>query len=80
MFGLGWFANQTLVANKELRQIKAQLEASNLALVEYQAQTTLDAAELEAIKKELDNENNPSCNNAISMCVSRGLERLQQSR
>jgi len=80
IFGLGWYSKGVLVENKELKRLKAQLEASNTALVEYQNRVRFDTEELERIKEELDNEGLPSCDDPISICLSRGFERLHSTR
>ena len=80
VFALGWYSKSVLVENRELKELRAQLQASNTALIQFQNTVDSQSQQIEQVRRELDEENLESCTNTISLCVSRGLERLRQTR
>jgi hypothetical protein len=80
IFFAGWFAKATLVENAELKKLRAQLEASNTALIQYKNNVDKITEERNNLIEELDNENNPTCNDAVPSCIARGFEQLHRTR
>lgn len=80
VFFLGWHSKSVLVENAELKRVKAELEATNKSLVIYRENTDKLNRRLTEALKELEDEEDTTCDSPIPSCLSRGFERLQRTR
>ena len=79
IFGLGWYSKGVLVENRELKQLRAQLEASNSALVRFQREREVVDETFDGIREELNSDQTLDCNAAVPQCITTLLERMQHA-